>query len=89
MVAKTARTHEKINATWWNDKTLLYQHFTYFVVAVIVVAAAAAFVLVVVKCVYSFVFVLVYLYVSAGFVIGTRDVFNQHVNKQFLNLNEL
>jgi hypothetical protein len=57
------------------------------VVAVVTVAAAAAaFVIAVVKCVCSFVFVLVCLYVSAGFVSGTRTVFNQHVNKQLLNL---
>jgi len=46
-------------------------------------------VFVVVKCVYSFVSVLVYSYVSDGFVIGTRAVFIQHVNKQLLNLPEL
>ena len=51
--------------------------------------AAAAAVFVVVKCVYSFVFVLVYSYVSDGFVIGTRAVFNQYVNTQLLNITEL
>jgi hypothetical protein len=67
---------------------------TYFVVVLVfvifvAVAAATAIVFVVVKCVYSFVFVLVYSYVSDGFLIGTRAVFIQQVNKQLLNLAEL
>jgi hypothetical protein len=65
---------------------------TYFVVVVVVVVAAAvaaAIGFVVVKCIYSFAFVLGYSYVSDGFLIGTRAVFNQHVNKQLLNLTEL
>jgi hypothetical protein len=59
------------------------------VVVVVVTTAVVAFVIAVVERVYSFVFVLVCLYVSAGFVSGTRTGFNQHVNKQLFNLNEL
>jgi hypothetical protein len=54
-------------------------------VVAVVTVAAAAFVIVVVKCVYSFMFVLVCSYVFAGFVSDNRAVFNQHVNKQLLN----
>lgn len=87
-VAKPAGTHEESRAMQHDGITRGCCASTYFVVVVIFVAAAAI-VFVVVKCVYSFLFVLVYSYVSDSFVIGTRTVFNQHVNKQLLNTTEL